>query len=559
MFANRPIIAGMQSALFRVAVILLTSVYVQGLLAQIPFTPGTTPYLNSPFIKVINHPAVASRFVLGSEINISNDRFPQNEPFVKISRKNTNRVVAAWRDFRTGISPAIRRIGYSHSTDGGKTWAPSSLLQQFDPLHPRASDPCVTVDTDGNFYIATISLDERNLDGKVLVFRSTNQGVSFDTAFVASPAGSGGEDRDYITCDISESSPYRNALYVCWTRIHPSGGILLSRSIDRAQSWSVPVRVSDDTSRSVGGSSLAVGPRGELYIVWVGANGVWFSRSLDAGINISNAIMVSGYVERGTGWPSVAVDISRTERRGSIYVTWEDSRNGDLDVFLVHSSDGGERWSTPRRINTDSMQNGKDQFLPSIAVDDSGFVHVLFYDTRDVPDSTYVRAYLAISEDGGNTFFERAISSQPFKPSAPNSAVRFGDYISIDSWGGMTAAVWMDQRAGGWDQEIFATLLDRSSDSTLGEDAITQTELRQNYPNPFSWQTTITFSLAKEGHAVLRIYDLLGREVVTLLDTELPTGDHSLEWTPRYLPAGIYFYRLLTPEKTSTQKCVLIR
>ena len=52
-------------------------------------------------------------------IDISEDPYPQNEPSVKISRKDPNRVVAAWRDFRTGVNPALRRIGYSYSTDDG--------------------------------------------------------------------------------------------------------------------------------------------------------------------------------------------------------------------------------------------------------------------------------------------------------------------------------------------------------------------------------------------------------------------------------------------------------
>ncbi|MBM4170170.1 MAG: T9SS type A sorting domain-containing protein [Ignavibacteria bacterium] len=553
------IISDMQLHLYRIALIILTAVCVQGIRAQVPSKVSTTPRLDNRYNENVTRRALDSSSSRASEINISNDPSPQNEPFVKISRKNTNRVVAAWRDFRTGISPAIRRIGYSHSTDGGRTWAPSSLLRQFDPLHPRASDPCVTVDTDGNFYIATISLDERNLDGKVLVFRSTDQGVSFDTAFTASPAGSGGEDRDYIACDVSQSSPFRNTLYACWTRIHPSGGILLARSSDRAQTWSVPVRVSSDTSRSVGGSSLAIGPHGELYLVWIGANGVWLSRSRDGGISFGNPISISGYVERGAGWPSIAVDISSAQRRGFVYVTWEDFRNGDLDIFLAHSSDGGEQWSTPQRINSDPTQNGRDQFLTSIAVDDSGYIHVLFYDTRDGPDGSYVRAYIAVSEDGGNTFDERAIGTEMFRPSAPNSAVRFGDYISIDSWGGKTVAVWMDQRLGGWNQEIFAAVSNRIPDSTSDEHLLTQTTLRQNYSNPFSWRTIISFFLSIESNATLKIFDLLGREVETLVDTQLPPGHHSFEWTPQHLAAGIYFYRLQTPTKTITQTCLLLR
>src|SRR2546422_4285986 len=64
-------------------------------------------------------------------IDISRDTFPQNEPSVRISHRDPNRVVAAWRDFRTGVNPAVRRVGWSLSTDGGATWGPTALLPKF--------------------------------------------------------------------------------------------------------------------------------------------------------------------------------------------------------------------------------------------------------------------------------------------------------------------------------------------------------------------------------------------------------------------------------------------
>ncbi|MCX6158275.1 MAG: hypothetical protein NTY74_09900 [Ignavibacteriae bacterium] len=57
-----------------------------------------------------------------TNVNLTNQPFPQNEPSVRISRTDPNYVVAAWRDFGLGYNPAIRRIGYTYSTDGGFTW-----------------------------------------------------------------------------------------------------------------------------------------------------------------------------------------------------------------------------------------------------------------------------------------------------------------------------------------------------------------------------------------------------------------------------------------------------
>nr|MBC8485895.1 exo-alpha-sialidase [Bacteroidota bacterium] len=116
-------------------------------------------------------------------VNLSQNTAPQNEPSVKISRKDPNRVVAAWRDFRTGINPALRRIGYSYSTDGGTTWSVSALLPQLIPNAPLSSDPVVEVDTAGNFYIMSVSLNQSNNNGELWVFKSFNQGVTFDSVY----------------------------------------------------------------------------------------------------------------------------------------------------------------------------------------------------------------------------------------------------------------------------------------------------------------------------------------------------------------------------------------
>ena len=69
------------------------------------------PHSFTPLNPPGNKPEFISDFL---NINISDDPFPQNEPSVKISRSDPNRVVAAWRDFRTGVSPPIRRVGFSY-------------------------------------------------------------------------------------------------------------------------------------------------------------------------------------------------------------------------------------------------------------------------------------------------------------------------------------------------------------------------------------------------------------------------------------------------------------
>jgi len=71
-------------------------------------------------------------YIVFTNTNLTQQAFPQNEPSVRISRVNSNIVVAAWRDFRMGYNPAIRRVGYSYSTNGGITWSVSQLFNNIE-------------------------------------------------------------------------------------------------------------------------------------------------------------------------------------------------------------------------------------------------------------------------------------------------------------------------------------------------------------------------------------------------------------------------------------------
>lgn len=68
--------------------------------------------------------------------------------------------------------------------------------------------------------------------------------------------------------------------------------------------------------------------------------------------------------------------------------------------------------------------------------------------------------------------------------------------------------------------------------------------LHQNYPNPFNPSATISYELPQRAHVVLKVYNLLGEEVATLVDQQMERGHHSINWTPGRVGTGLYFYRL---------------
>ncbi|MDI6804574.1 MAG: T9SS type A sorting domain-containing protein [Bacteroidota bacterium] len=89
----------------------------------------------------------------------------------------------------------------------------------------------------------------------------------------------------------------------------------------------------------------------------------------------------------------------------------------------------------------------------------------------------------------------------------------------------------------------------------------TEYSLSQNYPNPFNPTTTIRYDLPTASHVVLKVYNVLGQEVATLINEQKTVGKHSFEFRASdfELSSGVYFYRLVAGEFVSVKKFILVR
>jgi hypothetical protein len=96
--------------------------------------------------------------------------------------------------------------------------------------------------------------------------------------------------------------------------------------------------------------------------------------------------------------------------------------------------------------------------------------------------------------------------------------------------------------------------------STGQEDLDTrQFVLHQNYPNPFNPSTTIAFDLPREADIELKVFDVIGREVATLVKTRMKAGKHEALFDGNSLSSGIYFCRLAAEGHVMTQKLMLLK
>ncbi|MBK9097962.1 MAG: T9SS type A sorting domain-containing protein [bacterium] len=104
-------------------------------------------------------------------------------------------------------------------------------------------------------------------------------------------------------------------------------------------------------------------------------------------------------------------------------------------------------------------------------------------------------------------------------------------------------------RAGG------ATSVEEISDNVLPE----QFYLAQNYPNPFNPSTKIQFRIVGSGFVSLKVFDVLGNEVATLISEEKPAGAYQFNFDASNLSSGVYFYKLTSGNLSETRKMILLR
>ena len=88
---------------------------------------------------------------------------------------------------------------------------------------------------------------------------------------------------------------------------------------------------------------------------------------------------------------------------------------------------------------------------------------------------------------------------------------------------------------------------------------VTEYSLDQNYPNPFNPSTTINFSVPQNSQVTLKIYDVLGKEVSTLINQVVPAGNHEVQFDATGLPSGVYFYNLTAGNFVENKKMMLMK
>ena len=248
-------------------------------------------------------------------------------------------------------------------------------------------------------------------------------------------------------------------------------------------------------------------------------------------------------INRGEGdcffWSNA---IYQTSDTGYIVVGGNNCNDYTADMYVVKvDASGDTMWTRfyggPRVENAEGVEQTEDG---GYAI----FGHTLSY------GAGWADFYLVKTDSFGETLWTRTYGG---------SNTDFGLSFQRTSDGGYVMVGWtVSFGALGWDIYVVKTgpdLSTASNPSPLPE----ALALYQNYPNPFNASTRITFDLPKAGFVTIKVFDVLGRKVATLMNGVREAGHHSIRFDGSGLPSGIYFYRLETGGMHEVKKMVMLK
>jgi hypothetical protein len=242
---------------------------------------------------------------------------------------------------------------------------------------------------------------------------------------------------------------------------------------------------------------------------------------------------------------------------GGAIITWHDSRvtASIFDIYAQRiNSSGAVQWTADGVAISTATIPGDQQF-PTIVSDGAGGAIIIWADIRSSNSDIYAQR---VNSSGAVQWTANGVAIC----TAPGDQV----WPTIVSEGSAGAIItWGDSRVTAGSFDIYAQQINASGQLgvvTSVEDLSSATpqefHLDQNYPNPFNPSTNINYSIPQSGLVSLKVYDVLGKEVATLVNEEKTAGSYEVEFNALQLSSGIYFYKLQAGSFVETKKMILI-
>lgn len=362
-----------------------------------------------------------------------------NEPSLCLDPTNPDKIAIGWRQFDS-VKSSFRQAGVAYSANGGLNWTFPGDLE----AGTFRSDPVLASDANGVFYYLGIT----NVNTFACdLLRSTNGGMTWQRV---GPALGG--DKEWMAIDTT-SGPGRGNIYQVWSpfyNVFNDPNRLFTRSTDAGRNWSPAL----DLPHQPYFATIDIGPDGEVYHFGTALDIEPFvlNRSSNAGdplatptIDVTTVVDLGGTPVLGLspinpggllGQAWVAVDRSSGATRGNVYVLCSVTNDpGNLvNVMFSRSTDRGESFSAPLRLNDDSESQMAAHWFGTLSVAPNGRIDACWYDTRNSPNHSQSELFYSWSDDAGMTWApNRPLSPQFNQGLGYPQQQKIGDYIGMVS------------------------------------------------------------------------------------------------------------------------------
>ncbi len=523
------------------------------------------------------------------------------QPDIALDSKGNIYVV--WFDYRAWPNDTLQYfpidIYLDRSTDGGQTWGTDVNVTGGNVgsgYYLWNFQPYIAINKKNDYIYVSFSNYDRYYAlgdlGDVSVVCSKDNGQTFGPAVRVDDTNDtllAVQSFSSITVDSSTGN-----VYVAFEDSrNTSKDIYLAKSTDDGQTFSQNVLVNTDTTNDQEEPDVKVDYSGNIYVIWKDwradtsetqapyLNNMYLAKSTDEGSSFLPDIKVSDeFLDAEYSYnfpPRLAID-----KLNYVHAVWFDHRTGNANCFYDISTDGGQTFGTDVMVN-DNVDT-VSHVVPRIAVDDENNVYIVWMDNRN-GNSKY------------DIFFSKKVNIVPvelssFTASVKNNSVElnwttvtetnnreFEIQRSIDKTN--FTKIGSVKGHGTTTEKHNYSFVDENAYPGLNYYRIKQIDLNgrfeysnivnvkasglntykldQNYPNPFNPSTKIQYAIGSRQYVSLKIYDMLGREVATLVNETKDPGNYTVLFNAGMLTSGIYIYKMRAGSFVESRKLILLK
>jgi hypothetical protein len=343
----------------------------------------------------------------------------------------------------------------------------------------------------------------------------------------------------------TSGGPYHGNVYLLCSVERNSNSdpldVMFARSTNGGISFSAPIKINDDNNTTAYQwfGTMSVAPNGRIDVIWLDTrdnpgtylSALYYSNSKDGGVTWSANERLSDYFNPHIGWPQqnkMGDYFDMISDINGAYLAWAGTFNGEQDVYYSYISDTtgivpvemlsfsssvlendvNLKWETASELNNHGFEI--ERSFNNIAWTTIGF-------KEGKGTTTELQAYSFVDENLTAGQYQYRLKQIDF-----NGSFEYSDIVEADI-------------------------------------APSEFSLSQNYPNPFNPNTSIQYAISSRQFVSLKVYDILGNEVATLVYEYKNAGSYSTEFNASQLASGFYYYQLRAGNYIETMKMVLMK